>query len=99
VEALVLDPCYQSSPTETAARRLACPVEWHAGFSLTATDLKRHPDYRGPEFMNLGLSLAHRGRLDPRILGDASRSGCHDDQALKRVWHCIARFGNTEMRA
>jgi hypothetical protein len=46
VEALVLDPCYQSSPTETAARRLACPVEWHAGFSLTATDLKRHPSSR-----------------------------------------------------
>jgi hypothetical protein len=34
-----------------------------------------------------------------RILGDASRTGSHDEQALKRVWHYVARFGTPEMRA
>jgi hypothetical protein len=99
VEALVLDPCYRGTPTETAARRLACPVEWHGGFTLTTTELRRHPEYRGPEFAALGISLARDGRLDPRIIGDASRTGRYDEQALKRVWHYVARFGTREMRA
>lgn len=97
IEALVLDPCYRDTPTETAARRLPCPVEWHCGFRLTTTELGRHPDYRGPEFVRLGMSLARDGLLDPRIIGDAARSGDYDEQALKRVWHYVARFGSTEM--
>jgi hypothetical protein len=99
VEALVLDPCYRGTPTETAASALACPIEWHGGFTLTAADLRRNPDYRGQEFVDLGLSLARDDRLDPRIIGDASRTGQHDEQALKRVWHYVARFGNAEMHA
>ncbi|MEO6085437.1 MAG: DUF3626 domain-containing protein [Umezawaea sp.] len=97
VEALVLDPCYRDTPTETAARALGCPVEWHGGFTLTTTELRRHPDYRGPEFVDLGASLARDGLLDPRVIGDASRTGRHDEQALKRVWHHVARFGTPEM--
>ena len=95
-EALVLDPCYRGTPAESAARRLPCPVEWHGGFSLTTSELRRHPGYRGQEFVDLGLALARNGRLDPRILGDASRTGRCDEQALKRVWHYVARFGNQE---
>jgi len=97
-EALVLDPCYHGTPVESAAGRLPCPVEWHGGFSLTAAELRRHPGYRGQEFVDLGVSLARGGRLDPAILGDASRAGRHDEQALKRVWHYVARFGSPEMR-
>jgi Protein of unknown function (DUF3626) len=97
-EALVLDPCYRGTPTESAARRLACPVKWHGGFTLTTAELRRHPGYRGQEFVDLGVSLALNGRLDPRILGDASRTGQYDEQALKRVWHYVARFGSPEMR-
>jgi hypothetical protein len=97
-EALVLDPCYLGTPTEAAARRLACPIEWHGGFTLTTAELRRHPAYRGQEFADLGISLARNGRLDPRILGEASRTGHHDEQALKRVWHYVARFGSPEMR-
>jgi hypothetical protein len=97
VEALVLDPCYRGTPTESAAARLGCPIEWHGGFTLTTDELRRHPDYRGPQFVDLGVSLARDGRLDPRIIGDASRTGRHDEQALKRVWHYVARFGNPEM--
>lgn len=49
--------------------------------------------------MDLGVSLAREGRLDPRIIGDASHTGRYDQQALKRVWHYVARFGSPEMRA
>lgn len=97
VEALVLDPCYRNTPIETAAQSLGCRVEWHGGFTLTTTELRRHPTYRGPEFVALGLSLARNDRLDPRILGDAARTGHHDPQALKRVWHYLARFGTPEL--
>jgi hypothetical protein len=97
VEALVLDPCYRGTPTETLALALGCPVEWHAGFVLTTEVLKRNPQYRGPEFVELGLSLARDDRLDPAIIGDASRTGRYDEQALKRVWHYVARFGNDEL--
>jgi hypothetical protein len=31
-------------------------------------------------------------------LADDSRAGRHDEQALKRVWHYVARFGSPEMR-
>jgi hypothetical protein len=99
VEAVVLDPCYRDTPIETAAARLGCPVEWHGGFTLTTTELRRHPDYRGPEFVALGLILARDGRLDARIIGDAARTGNHDQQALKRVWHYVARFGTPELNS
>ena len=98
VEALVLDPCYRGTPVESAARHLAVPVQWHGGFTLTTTELRRHPGYRGQEFVDLGVSLARNGQLDPRILGGASRAGQYDEQALKRVWHYVARFGSSEMR-
>lgn len=98
VEALVLDPCYRDTPVEAEAGRLGCPVEWHGGFRVSTDDLRRHAGFRGPEFAELGISLARNGYLDPVMIGDASRSGHYDEQALKRVWHCVARFGNEEMR-
>jgi hypothetical protein len=93
VEALVLDPCYRGTGVEEAARRLPCPVEWHPGFRLTVGELRRHPAYRGQEYVDLGARIAVGGRLDPRIVGDAVRTGRHDPQAVKKVWHCLARFG------
>jgi hypothetical protein len=90
VEALVLDPCYRATPVEDAARRLGCPVEWHDGFTITTADLEQNPDYRGPQYVRLGASLARDRLLTPRLIGDASRAGRHDEQALKRVWHGIA---------
>ena len=61
-------------------------------------DLRRNAGYRAPQFAELGISLARGGYLDPAMIGDASRAGRHDEQALKRVWHYVARFGNPEMR-
>ncbi|MFB7462773.1 DUF3626 domain-containing protein [Streptomyces sp. NPDC056224] len=93
VEALVLDPCYQGTEVDAAARRLACPVEWHSGFRLTTEELCLHPDYRGREHVELGARIAVDGVLTPRIVGDAARVGIHDPQAIKKVWHYLARFG------
>ncbi|MFC9587914.1 DUF3626 domain-containing protein [Streptomyces yangpuensis] len=93
VAALVLDPSYRGTPVEAAAARLPCPTEWHAGYLLTVDELRRHPDYRGQEYVDLGAEIAVAGRLTPRIIGEAVRTGRHDEQALKRVWHYVARFG------
>ncbi|WP_405527313.1 DUF3626 domain-containing protein [Streptomyces avidinii] len=93
VEALVLDPCYQGTAVETAALVLGCPVEWHPGFRLGVEELRRHPGYRGQEYVDLGTQIAVDGVLDPRIVGDAARAGLHDPQAVKKVWHYLARFG------
>ena len=98
VEALVLDPCYRDTAVQEAAHKLGCPVEWHAGFQLSTDELRWHPDYRGPQYVERGLALARDGYLDPRIIGDAARTGSHDEQALKRVWHYVARFGPRELR-
>jgi hypothetical protein len=97
VEALVLDPCYRATPVEDGASRLGCPVEWHGGFTVTTAVLLENPGYRGAEFALLGASLARDGALTARLIGDASRAGRHDQQALKRVWHYVARFGSPEM--
>jgi hypothetical protein len=93
VEAVVLDPSYRGTDIERSAEKMACPVEWHDGFRLGVDELQRHPDYRGPRYVELGLALARDGHLDPRIIGDAARTGRYDQQALKRVWHYVARFG------
>ena len=93
IEALVLDPCFRGTEVEAAALRLPCPLEWHPGLRLGVDELRRHPDYRGPEFVELGAAIAVDGQLDPRVIGDAVRTGQHDPQALKKVWHCLARFG------
>ena len=96
VEALVLDPCFRGTQVEIAAGQLGCPVDWHAGFRLSFEEMRRHPGYRGAEFVELGRSLAIDGYLDPRVIGDAARAGLHDEPDLKRVWHYVARFGSPD---
>ncbi|MFI7013920.1 DUF3626 domain-containing protein [Streptomyces sp. NPDC050164] len=96
VEALVLDACYRGTPVEAAARRLPCPVEWHPGYRLTVAGLRRHADYRGREYVELGARIARDGLVDPRVIGDAARTGRYELQDLKMVWHTLARFGAPE---
>lgn len=96
VEALFLDAGYRATSVETAARLLPWPVEWHPGYRLTVAGLLRHADYRGREYVELGARIAQDGRLDPRITGDAARTGRHALQDLKMVWHTLARFGAPE---
>ena len=94
VEALVLDPCFRGTEIETPAAGLPCAVEWHPGFRLHVDELRRHADYRGEAIVALGISLASDGFLDARIVGEARRAGRHEEQPLKQLWHCIARFGS-----
>lgn len=96
VEALVLDADYRGTPVEAAARRLPFPPEWHPGYRLTVTELRRHAGYRGPEYADLGAQIAERGLLTPRVIGDAARTGRYAPQDLKMVWHTLARFGAPE---
>jgi hypothetical protein len=98
VEALVLDPAYRGSATEELARSLPVALEWHGGFRLSVTELERQADYRGPEIVAAGRSVAADGHLDAQIIGAAARRGTHDAQVLKRLWHCVARFGDLESR-
>ncbi|QKZ16740.1 DUF3626 domain-containing protein [Streptomyces chartreusis] len=93
VEAVVLDAGYRGTPVETAARLLPCPVEWHPGYRLTVSELRRYADYRGQEYVDLGARIAPDGHVDPRVIGDAARTGRHELQDLKKVWHTLARFG------
>jgi hypothetical protein len=93
VEALVLDPCFRGTPVEAHARRLPCAVEWHDGYRLGVETLRAHPHYRGPEYVEAGLTLARDGFLTPCEIGAAARAGRYPDLVLKRVWHYLARFG------
>ncbi|MEV1080168.1 DUF3626 domain-containing protein [Streptomyces sp. NPDC050211] len=96
VEALVLDASYRGTAIEAAARALPFLLEWHPGYRLTAAEVRSHADYRGPEYADLGARIAEEGRLDPRIIGNAARTGHHELQDLKMVWHTLARFGAPE---
>lgn len=93
VEALVLDPSYRGTTVECAAERLPCSVEWHPGFRLSVAELRHHPYYRGQAYVDLGADIAACGWLTPRVIGDAARTGRYAPQDLKKVWHCLARFG------
>lgn len=94
VEALVLDPCYRGTEIEAQARHLPCALEWHPGFRLPLAALQHHAAYRGRDIVDLAAAIAHAGWLDPALLGQAARSGRHDAQQLKKVWHVLARFGD-----
>lgn len=95
VEAIVLDPCHRGTEVEEWAAELPFPTQWHSGFVLDVDVLAAHPDYRGPEFVELGRRISDGGRLDPAVIGRAAATGRYDAQALKRVWHYVARFGTT----
>ena len=95
VEAVVLNPCHRGTRVSEAAGRLGCEVEYHPGFRASADDFS--PTYRGPHVVDLARSLAapHDGLLDPEVVAAAARSGRHDPQHVKQVWHCLARFGRS----
>jgi hypothetical protein len=97
VEQLVLDPCFQNTEVEELARTLPCRVSWHEGFRLNVADIDNHADYRGATFVALAVALATRGELTAREIGHAARANSHDEQALKRVWHYVARFGTAAL--
>ncbi|MET8144851.1 DUF3626 domain-containing protein [Sphaerisporangium sp. NPDC005288] len=98
-ESRIFGGAYDHAPAEErpvyGARRLPCRVGWHSGFRLTVEHLRRHPGYRGQEYVALGAEIAVDGLLDPRIIGAAAGTGRYDSQGLKKVRHCVARFGSS----
>ena len=95
IEALVLDPSHKGTIVEELADKLPCDVEWHDGFTLTIKEMEKHPDYRGPEYIALAGEIAVDGVLTPAIIGTAATTDKYDQQDLKRVWHYLARFGQS----
>lgn len=93
VDRIVLDPSFRDTEVEAHARRLPVPVAWHPGIALSVDELDGHADFRGDEVVRLGRLVAVDGRLDARIVGLAAADG-HDPQLVKRLWHCVARFGH-----
>ncbi len=94
VEAHVHGPCFRGSPIEDQARALDVPVEWHEGRRLNVAALTKHPLFRGPRTVQVGRRIAASGLLDAAVIGRAARAGAKDPRDLKRVWHCVARFGS-----
>jgi len=96
VEAIVLDPCYRHTEVEAIARALPCTLSWHPGFRMPISRIPQCICYRGRDIADLAASLAIDGHLTPRDIGLALRANEADVQKLKRVWHCVARFGSPE---
>lgn len=92
-EAVVLDPCYRHTAVADHALRLGVPVEWHEGRVLDVDTLQRNANYRDPDAVAVGLSLAHDGLIHAGLIGDAAREGAHHPQSIKQVWHHTAHFG------
>ncbi|MCH8489155.1 MAG: DUF3626 domain-containing protein [Oceanicaulis sp.] len=93
MDALVLDPVYRGTDIEACARALGCPVEWHPGYRLPADRVEDCAAYRGSEVAALLPKLAENGQLTPRAIGRAQERGFATPVQLKRLWHCLARFG------
>jgi hypothetical protein len=89
VEALVLDPCHRSGPFAEAAARLGSAVEHHPGFRVATASLDA--GFRGEAPVALARMLGET--LTPTLVAAAARSGEHDPQVVKYVWHLLARFG------
>ena len=65
----------------------------YKGYILDVDTLRAHPASR-PVSVSSGAQ-AQDGR-SPAHHRDASRTREYDEQALKRVWHYLARFGYAE---
>jgi len=77
-----------------ARTELGCAVEEHPGYSVTAAEIDAA--YRGPVPADLAMALG--GTITPARLGAVMRAGELDPQAVKWLWHCVARFGRREAR-
>ncbi|MGC0249814.1 MULTISPECIES: DUF3626 domain-containing protein [unclassified Pseudactinotalea] len=88
VEAIVLDPTDYQAHAQVLGR-LCLPVEVHPGYRVAVEQID--PTYRSDVPVMLARTLG--GEITPASLAIASRSGNYDPQAVKWLWHCLARFG------
>jgi GNAT superfamily N-acetyltransferase len=96
LSSLVLDPSYRGTAIETIARRLPLELRWHSGYRVSVDELVEHASYRGPEIVDAAALIADSGVLTPHVIGVARADGTFDVQTIKRVWHCVARFGRND---
>lgn len=94
VDAVVLDPSFRDTEIASQARALGVTVEWHEGRVLSLSMVERHPQFRGPDIVEVARRVAQVGILDARIIGEAVEKGYEAAQDLKKVWHYVARFGS-----
>ncbi|QFT71505.1 DUF3626 domain-containing protein [Ruegeria sp. THAF33] len=97
VEAAVFDSSYRDTEIETAATKLGCPIQWHSGFRMCANRISECVSFRGQDAADMAASLVENGVLTPRQIGLARKSYGADQQLLKRVWHCVAKFGSSHI--
>ena len=90
VEAVVVDPT-DAVEHSRALDLLPCAVEVHQGFRVDAEGIDA--TYRSDVPVDLARRLG--GEVTPARLAAAQRSGEHDPQAVKWLWHCLARFGRS----
>lgn len=93
IECIVLDPVYRSSIVEEDAAKLGVPINWHNGYELSLEEIRRYPEYRGKQFVDLAEELAQHGKINAKILGLAVTQNGYKEQDVKKVWHYLARFG------
>lgn len=93
VDALVLDPTDREEHADVLAR-VDCAVDVHPGYRVRADIID--PAYRGEVPVDLASRLG--GEITPARLAVAARSGDHDPQAVKWLWHCMAQFGRAFAR-
>lgn len=99
VEALVVDPSFDDHAVLETADRCGFAVETHPGYVAEVAEIAAHPDYRGQEVADLAHRVAEvmgkSAQLRPIDIARARRAWDLDGQQLKKVWHCLARFGRT----
>ncbi len=91
VEALVVDPSDREAHSD-ALGDLGCPVEVHQGDRVHAGEIDAA--YRTEVPVDLARRLG--GSLTPACVAAVQRRGEHDPQAVKWLWHCMARFGRQD---
>lgn len=92
VDAIVLDPSFRGTKIEKVAKELHCAVEWHEGFSLPVSEIKRCSRYRGKDVGEFLMQVDVETHIKPSDL-TPFRFNTIDKQLLKNAWHCLARFG------
>ncbi|MDF2694336.1 MAG: hypothetical protein K0S65_2719, partial [Labilithrix sp.] len=108
VEALVIDPAFDGTPTgehlAAVASRYGIALHRHAGFVLRPSEVPS--DFRGPRMAPLAERISDGAELDAVTLGRAAQSLIREPtkwldwgnaaetwQHIKQLWHVLVRYG------
>jgi hypothetical protein len=108
VEALVVDPAFDATPTgehlAAIASRYGIALRRHPGFVLHPSEVPS--DFRGPRMPRLAERISNGAAFDAATLGRAAHSlrvepetwqdwdsPAETWQHIKQIWHVLVRFG------